>query len=210
MSSSPLPPPYEEATDISRFDNLLTYASTRGTYLLEDSLFKIFEMSYSNSQTLNLSLSEMTTPIAAQNIRATRRLRSLQILNLQLANETYRQIVTPHVLQRIHQEHYPGQRDSPSPMRISTPPQSITRRYTPSIPTAQPPTRTRANLHRRCHKCRSFSHLKRHCPQYRCLTCRNLQPGHLTNECPNQPMTSDHEYDFGHDYDPDGNLNGEQ
>src|SRR5271155_831948 len=172
MSSSPLPPPYEEATDISRFDNLLTYASTRGTYLLEDSLFKIFEMSYSNSQTLNLSLSEMTTPIAAQNIRATRRLHSLQILNLQLANETYRQIVTPHVLQRIHQEHYPGQRDSPSPMRISTPPRSITCRYTSSTPlatnpTAQPPTRTRTNLRRRCHKCRSFSHLKRPCPKYR-------------------------------------------
>ena len=127
MSSSPLPPPYEEATDISRFDDLLTYASTHGTYLLQDSLFKMFEMSYSNSQTLNLSLSEMTIPIAAQNIRAIRRLRSLQILNLQLANKTYGRIVTPHVLQRIHQEHYPGQRDSPSSMRISTPPRSITR-----------------------------------------------------------------------------------
>src|SRR5271155_1373968 len=121
MSSSPLPPPYEEATDISRFDNLLTYASTHGTYLLQDSLFKMFEMSYSNSQTLNLSLSEITIPTAAQNIQAIRRLCSLQILNLQLANKTYGRIVTPHVLQRIHQEHYPGQRDSPSPMRISTP-----------------------------------------------------------------------------------------
>ena len=99
MSSSPLPPQYEEATHISRFDDLLAYASTRGTYLLQDSQFKMFEMSYSNSQTLNLSLSKITIPIAAQNIRAIRRLHFLQILNLQLANETYRRIVTPHVLQ---------------------------------------------------------------------------------------------------------------
>ena len=150
MSSPLLPPRYEDATDISRFDNLLAYASTRGTYLLQDSQFKMFEMSYSNSQALNLSLSEMTIPIAAQNLQAIRRLRSLQILNLQLANETYRRIVTPHVLQRIHQEHYPGQRDSSSPMRISTPPRSITRQYIPSIPLAtnpisQTPTGTRTN-----------------------------------------------------------------
>jgi len=210
MTSSPPPPPYINPTDISRFDDLLAYASTRGVYLLQDSQFQLFEMSYSNSQTLNLSLSEMSIPVAIQNIRAIRRLRSLQILNLQLANEAYGRIVTPHVLRRIHQENYPGQRDSPSPMRISTPPRSITRRYPPSNPTSQPTNRTRNNPRQRCHKCRSFSHLKRHCPQYRCLTCRNLQPGHLTNECPNQPMTSDYGYDFSHDYDPDGNLNGEQ
>ena len=99
MLSSILPPQYEEATNISRFDNLLAYASTHGTYLLQDSQFKMFEITYSNSQALNHSLPQFTVLIAVQNIQAIQRLCSLQILNLRLANVAYEQIVTPRLLQ---------------------------------------------------------------------------------------------------------------
>ena len=211
MSSSPPPhPPYENPTDISRFDDLQTYAHTYGTYLLQISQYRMFEMAYSNSQTLNLSLSQFTVPIANRNIEAIRRLRSLQILNLRLANDTYDRVVTPHLLLRINQEHHPERLDSPTPMRILSPPGPTNSRSLSPFVEINPVITNRINQRRRCYKCRSHSHVKRHCPRYRCQTCRRLQPGHLTHDCPDQPMTNDHEYDFGHDFDPDSNLNGEQ
>ena len=213
--SSPSPPPYDNATDISRFHDLLAYASTHRAYLLQDSQYQIFDITYENSQNLNYILTEFTIPIATQNIRAICRLRSVQISNLREANRAYDRLLSnhPRLLQRIHQEHYPGQRDSPTPMRILTPPtsmsSSIPLQNDTVVPTTSTNTLTRPNLRRRCHKCNQTSHIKRDCPRYRCMNCRRLRPGHLTNNCPDLPL-NDHEYDFGHDYDPDGNLNGEQ
>src|SRR5277367_1259929 len=110
----------------------------------------------------------------------------------------------------MHQEHYPGQRDSPTPMRVLTPPISLLPQTATTSSTTNNNNITRTNPRRRCYKCHQTSHTKCFCPRYRCQNCRRLQPGHLTNNCPNQPMTNDHEYNFGHDYDPNGNLNGEQ
>jgi len=87
--SSPPPPPYDDATDISRFHNLLAYASTHGAYLLQDSQYQIFDITYENSQNLNYILTKFTIPIATRNIRAICRLRSFQISNLREANRAY-------------------------------------------------------------------------------------------------------------------------
>src|SRR5277367_1347565 len=217
MSSSP-PPSYDNATDISRFHDLIAYASTHGAYLLQNSQYQIFDITYENSQNLNYILTEFTIPIATRNIRAIRRLRSIQISNLREANRAYDRLLADHprLLQRIHQEHYPGQHDSPTPMRILSPPTSLSSSQI-EIDTIIPTTNTnvitnvitRTNRRRRCYKCNQTSHIKQDCPRYRCMNCRRLQPGHLTNNCPDIPL-NDHEYDLGHDYDPDGNLNGEQ
>src|SRR5271168_3256251 len=213
--SSPPPPSYDNATDISRFHDLLAYASTHGAYLLQDSQYQIFDITYENSQNLNYILTEFTIPITTQNIRAIRRLRFIHISNLREANRAYDRLLSnhPRLLQRIHQEHYPGQRDSPTPMRVLTPPTSISSSIPLQnefiAPTTSTNIPTRPNQRRRCHKCNQTSHIKRDCPRYRCMNCRRLQPGHLTNNCPDLPL-NDHEYDFGHDNDPDGNLNGEQ
>jgi hypothetical protein len=210
MSSTPPPQYTDDATDISRFDDLIAYASTHGPYLLQDSQFQLFDTTYENSQTLNAVLSQFTIPIATQNIQAIRQLRSLQISNLRQANRAYDRLnnLHPHLLQRIHQEHYSGQRDTPSPMRITTPPTSP-----PPIPISNNnSTRTnqrRRNQHRQCFTCQQTSHVRRNCPRYRCQNCHHFQPGHLTRDCPELSII-DHEYDFGHDYDPDNNLNGEQ
>ena len=66
--SSPSPPPYDDATDISRFHDLMAYASTRGAYLLQDSQYQIFNITYENNQDLNYILTEFTIPIATRNI----------------------------------------------------------------------------------------------------------------------------------------------
>jgi hypothetical protein len=219
MPSTPPPPHFEESQTnmITKFNNLLTYASTRGTYLLQDSQFRMFETTYETSHTLNSILLQFTTPTAFQNAHAIRQLRSLQICLFRQAQTAYERLVTPRLLQRINRNHYPEQRNSPSPMRILTPPISLSPRFAPS----NPPTRhttsftrttnngTRNNPLRRCFKCHQTSHTKRDCPRYRCMSCRQLQPGHLTNNCPNQ-FSGYHEQDFNDDYDPDGNLNGEQ
>lgn len=216
--SSPPPPQYNEPTNLlTKFNTLLAYASTHGTYLLQDSQYRIFETTFENSQTINSILLQFTTPIAVRNVQAIRRLRTLQISNFRLACAAYERLVTPHLLQQINQDHYPGQRDSPPPMRILTPPRSNSPRFAgpvrstiPNVSTTRTRNNiTRINLQQHCFKCRSTSHVKRHCPRYRCQHCRHLQPGHLARNCPNLPL-SDQEYDLGHDYDPDGNLNGEQ
>jgi len=212
---SSLPPPYsDDATDISRFHDLLAYASTRGAYLLQNSQFQIFDLAYENSQNLNRILVEFTIPIAAQNIRAIRQLRSLQISNLRQANKAYDRILSDHprLLQRINQEHYPGQRDSPTPMRVLTPPTSFSSsqiEIDTTIATTSTNIIARPHQRRRCHKCNLTSHIKRDCPRYRCMNCHRFQPGHLTNSCPDLSQ-NDYDYDFSHDYDPDNNLNGEQ
>jgi len=215
MSSTPPPQYIDDATDISRFHDLIAYASTHGVYLLQDSQYQLFDITYENSRNLNSILVQFTIPIATRNVRAIRRLRSIQISNLRIANRAYDRVLSDHprLLQRMYQEHYPGQRDSPTPMRILTPPTSMSSSISPQIDTITPTTstniRTRPNQRRRCHKCNQTSHIKQDCPRYRCMNCRRLQPGHLTNNCPDIPL-NDHEYDLGHDYDPDGNLNGEQ
>jgi len=215
MSSTPPPQYTDDATDISRFHDLMAYASTRGAYLLQNSQYQIFDITYENSRNLNHILTEFTIPIATQNIRGIRRLRSLQISNLREANRAYDRLLSdhPHLLQRIHQQqqHYPGQRDSPTPMRITTPPTSLSSSQIEidTIPTTSTNIIARPNRRRRCHKCNLTSHIKRDCPRYRCMNCHRFQPGHLTNSCPDLSQ-NDYDYDFSHDYDPDNNLNGEQ
>src|SRR5271168_5646575 len=107
--SSPPPPSYDNATDISRFHDLLAYASTHGAYLLQDSQYQVFDITYENGQNLNYILTEFTIPIATQNIRGICRLRSLQISNLRETNRAYDRLLSdhPHLLHRIHQHHYP-------------------------------------------------------------------------------------------------------
>src|SRR5277367_1399155 len=160
--SSPPPPLYEEPTDISRFHDLLAYASTHGAYLLQDSQYQLFDITYENSRNLNSILVQFTIPIATRNVQAIRRLRSIQISNLREANRAYDQLLSnhPRLLQRINQEHYPGQRDSPTPMRIFTPPTSLSSsQINTIIPTTSTNVITRINQRRQCHKCNQTSHL---------------------------------------------------
>jgi len=63
----------------------------------------------------------------------------------------------------------------------------------------------------KCFKCESTEHLMYHCPQFRCLHCKRLAPGHKANECPQViPRSINEETGY---FDPpafeDGNLSGE-
>jgi hypothetical protein len=216
LSATP-PPVYEDnATDTTRFTELIAYASTHGTYLLQDSQYQLFAFAWENDSILCRTLTDFTIPFANANVRAVRRLRSLQIINLRQANRAYDHVIEahPHLLERMQQPHYSGQRDSPSPMRILSPPPFPPSRRDTIVATTNTNQITRTNQRQRprqrCFKCHQTSHIRQDCPRYRCMNCHRLRPGHLTNNCPDQTMSADHEYDFGHDYDPDDNLNGEQ
>ena len=199
---------------LHEFDLLKNYAYTHGNYLLDNSLFQIFDTTYETSQTLDSILRQFTTPTATQNQEAIQRLRRLQKSNFRQANKAYERLITPYLRQRMNQEHWPNQQDSPTPMRILSPPSRRTPTPYPSAPipsTSRLQTTTeRPRRQKNCYKCHQPFHNKRHCPKYRCQNCRRTEPGHLTHECPKIPSFDPQEYDYSYDYDPDGNLNGEQ
>ena len=67
----------------------------------------------------------------------------------------------------------------------------------------------------RCHQCQSIRHQKQNCPRYQCLRCLKFSSGHYTHECPNNEEQQSEDNlinaDYNnHDYDPDGNLDGER
>ena len=218
--SSGAPPTYIESETYhiletalqSDFDALLTYAHSCGNYLLDDLQFRIFETTYETSRTLYSTLLQFTTPIASQNIQAIKRLQILQRANFRQATNAYERLISPRLKMRMHQQHQPGRQDSPI-LRVLTPPRS----NSPTIP-ENPITSTSrsSNNHqrtirqRRCFKCRQTTDEKRHCPRYRCPHCRHIQPGHLPRHCPEKPVSDSFEQDYYHDYDPDGNLDGER
>jgi len=205
---------------LHKFDVLLNYAHTHGTYLLNDSQFRIFQITCETTKALDPILRELYSSTNPQIISAALQLHTVQHTHFQQASITYERIVTPDFIRLVNQEHYPDQIDSPPPIRIISPPRSP-----PPIPPSEPepiastsqsthhPRRTRKQ--RLCYVCKQSSHQKRNCPKYRCQTCYHLAPGHLTLTCPNKPTPYSHhddpqDYDQYYDYDPDDNLNGER
>jgi len=203
---------------IHQFDVLLNYAPTHRTYLLNDSQFRIFQITYETSKILESILRKLYPSTDSQTINAAIQLHTLQQSHSQQSRITYERIITPEFQQQMNREHYPEQINSPPHMRIISPPRS------PSpIPPAEltasasQPTQHSRRTHKQrlCYKCKQSSHQKCNCPKYRCQTCYHLAPGHLTLTCPNRPTSnSNHDdqldYDHYYDYDLDNNLNGEQ
>ena len=78
----------------------------------------------------------------------------------------------------------------------------------------------------RCRQCQSTRHQKHDCPQYQCLKCYKRKPGHYTHECPTSDNGNSRENpidvkeytqsisidsdEYNHNYDPNGNLDGER
>jgi hypothetical protein len=212
MTSNNLPTYVESETNLvietalrKNLDDLRNYAYDRGNYLLDDPLFRLFEATYTTSNTLDSVLQELTIPTSDQNIKAIRKLRGLQRVNYRQTLTAYERIISPRLLVRIRQPNRSGRQDSPI-LRVSTPP-----RFNTPVPSS---SQTHShpnpnNRQRRCYKCRQTTHEKCHCPRYRCPHCRHLQPGHFPRFCPDKPISDSLDYDYHHDYDPDGNLNGE-
>src|SRR5277367_7097336 len=203
---------------LHKFDVLLNYAHTHGRYLLNDSQFRIFQITCETTKALDPILRELYSSTEPQTISATLQLHTVQQTHYRQARITYERIVIPEFLRQVNREHYPEQINSPPPMRIISPPRSPPP-ILPSEPIASTsqsthcPRRTRRQ--RLCYLCKQPSHRKRNCPNYRCQTCYRLAPGHLTLTCPNQPLSYPNnddpsDYDYYYDYDPDNNLNGEQ
>src|SRR5271156_5083098 len=203
---------------LHKFEVLLNYARTHGRYLLNDSQFRIFQITCETTKALDLILRELYSSTEPQTISAALQLHTVQQTHYRQAKITYERIVTPEFLRQGNQEHYPEQIDSPPPMRIISPPRSP-----PPITPPEPIASTSQLTHRLrrtrkqqlCYLCKQPSHQKRNCPKYRCQTCYRLAPGHLTLTCPNQPLSNPNnddpsDYDYYYDYDPDNNLNGEQ
>ena len=101
-----------------------------------------------------------------------------------------------------------------------TPPTMMPRNFIPSTMRPEIPQLFR------CQRCRSTRHQKRDCPKYKCLKCFKRKPGHYTHKCPTyddgnsrenpidveeyaQSISIDSD-EYNHDYDPDGNLDGER
>ena len=218
MSSNTLPSYIESETDQiletaleKDFETLQTYAYNYGNYLLDDPLYRSFELAHTNSRILISILLEFTTHFANRNIEAIKRLRTLQRTNLRLATNAYERLISPHLRLRMYQQRANTSQDSPI-LRILTPPRSNTPVPPENILSTSRTQNNRRNTprQRRCYKCRQTTHEKRHCPYYRCPHCRHLQPGHIARYCPEKPSSDSWEQDYYHDYDPDGNLDGER
>jgi len=159
---------------MKEFDELTNYAYTHGHYLLDDSSFQLFQSHYNNSKTLDSTIHQFTIPSASQNQRAIQRLKNLQKYNFRQAKKTYDRLSTPHLLQQMKQEHWPNQQDSPTPMRILSPPSNRSPTPTPLISIPNPPTsilRTSTQKQKKCYKCHKSFHYRQHCPKYRCQRC---------------------------------------
>jgi hypothetical protein len=204
---------------IHEFDILLNYAHTHGTYLLDDSQFRIFQITYETSKVLDTTLRKLYPSTEPQTINAAIQLHALLQTHSRQTRITYNNIVTPELKQRMNRERSPAEQiDSPPPMRIISPPKSPSPNP-PVIPTASTSRPThhprRPRKQKLCYLCKQPSHQKRNCPKYQCQTCYHRAPGHLTLTCHNRPTSYSHDddpqdYDQYYDYDPDNNLNGEQ
>src|SRR5271168_2472390 len=92
---------------IHEFDILLNYAHTHGTYLLNNSQFRIFQITYENSKILNSTLQKLYPSTDSQTINAAIQLHALQQTHSRQARITYDNIVTPELKQRLNREHSP-------------------------------------------------------------------------------------------------------
>src|SRR5277367_3253313 len=109
---------------LHKFDVLLNYAHTHGRYLLNDSQFRIFQITCETTKALDPILRELYSSTKPQTISAALQLHAVQQTHYRQAKITYEQIITPEFLRQVNREHYPEQIDSPPPMRIISPPKS--------------------------------------------------------------------------------------
>src|SRR5271156_7057419 len=128
---------------LHEFDVLLNYAHTHGTYLLNDSQFRIFQITCKTTKALDLILRELYSSTNPQIISAALQLHTVQHTHFQQASITYERIVTPEFLRQVNREHYPEQIDSPPPMRIISPPRSP-----PPTLLSEPIASTSQSIHR--------------------------------------------------------------
>src|SRR5271156_5994647 len=80
---------------IHEFDVLLNYAHTHGTYLLNDTQFRIFQITYETSKVLNSTLRQLYPSTDPQTINAAMRLHALQQTHSRQARITYDRIIIP-------------------------------------------------------------------------------------------------------------------
>jgi hypothetical protein len=177
----PFPSTYQQKL-IKKFDELTNYACTRGTHLLDDPTFQLFDNNNNTSRVLHSTLQQFTVPTAPQNQQAIQRLRNFQLYNFRQAKRAYDKLATPALLRQI------------IPLQ---PPSSSSHRR---------PTRKRKT----CFTCQEPFHYKQNCPKYECQHCLQSRPGHLTHQCPEKPIFDQDDNDLYYDYDPDGNLDGER
>ena len=202
---------------LRKHNELKEYAYSNGNYLLQDTQFQLFDTTFETDQTLTTNMKDLLLTIR-QNYDAIHRLERLREINRRKTRQAYDSLITPHLLTRIcqrrhnkNQETFPNRQDTPPRMEIIPPPSSSTT-YQPTASTSTTSYNPRTSQHPKCYKCHKPYHHKRFCPNYRCLSCRRTQPGHLTRDCPNRVSTPDprDQFDHDYDYDPDNNLNGEQ
>src|SRR5271155_3704057 len=194
------PPLYSDSTtdqlidngNLNEYDVLQNYTHTHGNYLLTDSLFKLFETSHINNQTLISIIRECNFVTSPQNLHIIRCLQLLQQYNQEQTQEYYQQIITLQLTQRLYRHHNLNQQDSPSPITILSPPFPLSPSPSFSPPIASTsnviiPTR-RSRQQRKCYKCHQPFHNRIHCPSYRCQHYRKTRPGHLTRDCLSQSI----------------------
>src|SRR5271168_828376 len=74
---------------IHEFDILLNYAHTHGTYLLDDSQFRIFQITYETSKNLDSILRKLYPSTESQTINAAMQLHALQQTRYRQSRITY-------------------------------------------------------------------------------------------------------------------------
>ena len=144
-------------------------------------------------------------------------IRQLRQMNQKEAHTAYKAMSTPILRQRMRQQHYPRQQDSPPPMTITHPLESLSSSssdHANEAPTPRINPIPSIHSRQKCNVCHKLHHTKRWCPKYRCKTCRKTQPGHFTHECPYRPprdyCPDQEDWDNHYDAYLGDNMNGEQ
>lgn len=213
-STRPSPPPYQQnhpnTLEVMReFNTLQRYVNNHNRTLLQRPDYQTFDTNWNTAKLLEKARRKLRT-IITETETILNCLEQREEFLLHKTKQAFDSIHTPEIHQRMYQGH-----SSSSPIPTTSPtPEISERNQTNNRQRTIPNTRTiRQNrITRRCHLCQSQSHLKRDCPRYRCQRCFQSQPGHYTHECANDEDTrrSPSYNDYDNDYDPDGNLDGEQ
>ena len=180
---------------IEEYEIFEDYVVTHGNHLIDNPKYKLFDLAYRNH---GLLVTLLHDPILSkpEGYGLRKRLEQFQQNQLDRTHKAYRKLMTPTIaktMKRKLQPPLPKQPTSSNQIRHPTPNSVVLLR--PGHP-------------KNCYICHNPFHQKRQCPSYRCYYCRKTQPGHTSNECPQ--INSQPDYQDGHDYNPDGNLNGEQ
>jgi Zinc knuckle len=238
-TNSPPPYQREDQERITNdFNNLQNFAQHRNDMIIYRSDYQIFDNSWRIHKLLDRTKRQLRSNVARMQLTIENTEREQAFL-MQKASHYFHILNTPEIQRRMNEPESSRQPIRPntpiprlrtvlSPTLIPIPminlPINETHLHTPepneiisprSSPTSTLTTRRNQSLNR-CRRCRRTGHQKRDCPRYQCLRCLQHRPGHYTHECPNNnegsrenPIDID-ENDYYHDYDPDGNLDGER